>query len=71
MAATLEERLEFTYPIPTLRSDAEKPGVIAAFEARHIYPLGRAGAWSYSNVDGIILQAWQQVPRIVARECRN
>lgn len=71
VAATLEERLEFTYPIPTLRSDAEKPGVIAAFEARHIYPLGRAGAWFYSNVDGIILQAWEQVPRIVERECRT
>ena len=70
VTATWEERLAFTYPIPTLRSDAEKPGVIAAFEARHIYPLGRAGAWSYSNVDGIILQAWQQVPHILERECR-
>ncbi len=69
VTATLEERLAFTYPIPTLRSDAEKPGVVAAFEARHIYPLGRAGAWHYSNVDGIILQAWQQVPRILEREC--
>lgn len=31
VAETREERLEFTYPIPTLRSEAEKPAVIAAF----------------------------------------
>jgi protoporphyrinogen oxidase len=69
VAETRAERLEFTYPIPTLRSDAEKPAVIEAFEARHIYPLGRAGAWQYSNVDGIILQTWHKVPQILEREC--
>lgn len=62
------ERLGYTYPIPTLRSDAEKPWVIARFEAEHVYPLGRAGSWSYLNVDGIILQAWERVPQIVERE---
>ena len=66
--AVQEERLEFTYPIPTLRSESEKPQIIEAFEAQHIYPLGRAGSWLYANIDGIIAQAWERVPQIVARE---
>jgi protoporphyrinogen oxidase len=62
------ERLGFTYPIPTLRSDAEKPRVIDFFESRHIYPMGRAGSWNYANVDGIIAQAWERIPVILERE---
>jgi protoporphyrinogen oxidase len=62
------ERKCFTYPIPTIRSDAEKPYVIEQLEARHIYPLGRAGSWSYLNIDGIIAQVWDKIPQILAKE---
>ena len=62
------ERQGFTYPIPTIRSDAEKPHVIEQFESQHIYPLGRGGSWSYLNIDGILAQVWEQIPRILAKE---
>jgi protoporphyrinogen oxidase len=68
MEDILIERLAFTYPIPTLASDREKAQVIQFYEARHIYPLGRAGAWEYSNVDGVILQVWNKIPAILANE---
>ena len=62
------ERKSFTYPIPTIRSDAEKSHIIEQFETQHIYPLGRGGAWSYLNIDGIIAQVWEKIPRILAKE---
>ena len=62
------ERLAYTYPIPTLKSDAEKQGVMEWFESRRVYPLGRNGSWSYLNVDGVFLQGWDRIPRILNRE---
>jgi protoporphyrinogen oxidase len=56
-----------TYPIPTLKSEAEKHDVIRFYQSQRIYPLGRAGSWSYINVDQVIMQVWEKIPEIVAQ----
>ncbi|HRU04825.1 MAG TPA: FAD-dependent oxidoreductase [Candidatus Brocadiia bacterium] len=60
-------RLECTYPIPTLRSEAELPGVVEFLEARNIFPLGRSGSWRYLNIDGVIAQVCEKTPDILRR----
>jgi protoporphyrinogen oxidase len=67
IATMFERMVEYTYPIPTIKSDLLITCIENRLERYNLHLVGRSGRWKYINMDGVI----KEVDEYVANAFNN